>query len=306
MLKKSLIAAAVFAAFANAGAVFAADAPAAEKKAEEPKPSYTLTGNFGVFSQYIFRGLTQTGHKPAAQGGFDFAHESGFYAGTWMSNVSWLKENASTAAAVGGTYGEGGSLEMDFYGGYKWNLPNDFVIDIGTLYYYYPGNVNNVSATVPANTPKGDNWEIYIAPSWKFITFKISDAISKDVFGNKDAKGTLYYDLSANYQIPDTPVTLMAHWGYQKYKGTGANNATSGGRLLSNDFLFSYKDVKLGASYALPKDFTIGAYWTKAYGYNKAGYGGTGDAITGLSVTAGPYPNDIAKSTGTVYIQKTF
>ena len=60
MLKKSLIAAAVFAAFANAGAVFAADAPAAEKKAEEPKPSYTLTGNFGVFSQYIFRGLTQT------------------------------------------------------------------------------------------------------------------------------------------------------------------------------------------------------------------------------------------------------
>ena len=309
MLKKSLMAAAVFAAFATTGVAIAADAPAeapAAAKPEEAKGPYTLTGNFGVFSQYIFRGLTQTGRKPAAQGGFDLVHESGFYAGTWMSNVSWLKENASTPAAVGGTYGEGGSLEMDFYGGYKWSLPNDFSLDVGTLYYYYPGSVNNVSATVPANTPKGDNWEIYIAPSWKFITFKISDAISKDVFGNKDAKGTLYYDLSANYAIPDTPVTLIAHWGYQKYKGTGANNATAGGRLLSNDTLFSYKDVKLGASYALPKDFTIGAYWTKAYGYNKAGYGGTGDAITGLSATTGPYPNDIAKSTGTVYIQKTF
>ena len=178
MLKKSLMAAAIFAAFATTGAVLAADAPAEEKKAEEPKPSYTLTGNFGVFSQYIFRGLTQTGRKPAAQGGFDLVHESGFYAGTWMSNVSWLKENASTAAAVGGTYGEGGSLEMDFYGGYKWSLPNDFTIDIGTLYYYYPGNVNNVSTTVPAGTPKGDNWEIYIAPSWKFITFKLSDSTS--------------------------------------------------------------------------------------------------------------------------------
>ena len=72
MLKKSLMAAAVFAAFATTGAAFAADAPAeAAAKPEEAKGPHTLTGNFGVFSQYIFRGLTQTNRKPAAQGGFD-------------------------------------------------------------------------------------------------------------------------------------------------------------------------------------------------------------------------------------------
>ena len=32
------------------------------------------------------------------------------------------------------------SLEWDFYGGYKGTLPADFVVDLGVLYYYYPGS----------------------------------------------------------------------------------------------------------------------------------------------------------------------
>ena len=151
MLKKSLMTAAIFAAFATTGAAFAADAPAEEKKAEEAKGPHTLTGNFGIFSQYIFRGLTQTNRQPAAQGGFDYSHESGFYAGTWLSNISWLKENLSAATGNRGTYGGGGSVEMDVYGGYKWSLPNDFVLDLGTLYYWYPGDIN--TAVAPAGTP---------------------------------------------------------------------------------------------------------------------------------------------------------
>src|SRR5471030_2813325 len=99
MFKKTLKAGAFTAALALPGFAFGQAAPAdakpADAKPEEPKPPYTLTGNFGIFSQYIFRGLTQTDAKPAAQGGFDWAHESGFYLGTWMSNISWLKENAS-------------------------------------------------------------------------------------------------------------------------------------------------------------------------------------------------------------------
>src|SRR5471030_2366862 len=123
MFSKALKAGAFAAALALPGFAFGQAAPAAEAKPadakpadakpEEPKPPYTLTGNFGFFSQYIFRGLTQSGRKPAAQGGFDFAHESGFYAGTWASNISWLKEGASTPAVTQGVYGEGGSMEWD-------------------------------------------------------------------------------------------------------------------------------------------------------------------------------------------------
>ena len=58
----------------------------------EAKPDYTITGNFGIYSQYIFRGLTQTDQKPAFQGGFDYAHTNGIYLGTWGSNISWLHD----------------------------------------------------------------------------------------------------------------------------------------------------------------------------------------------------------------------
>src|SRR5688572_12631109 len=99
-----------------------------------PTPEHNITGNIGLFSQYIFRGLTQTNRDPALQGGFDYAHSSGIYAGTWASNISWLRENASARAGgvtvPNGTYGEGGSLEWDFYGGYKGTV-GDFGYDLG-------------------------------------------------------------------------------------------------------------------------------------------------------------------------------
>lgn len=310
MLSKKLKAGAFAAALALPGFAFgqaapAADAKPAEAKPEEAKPPYTLTGNFGLFSQYIFRGLSQTGHKPAAQGGFDFAHESGFYLGTWASNISWLKEGASTQATVAGPYGEGGSLEMDFYGGYKWNLPNDFVIDLGTLYYYYPGSINPATqaaanAIPGATAPKGDTWEVYVAPSWKWATVKFSYSVLDHTFGVDKSRGTYYLDLSANPPLGDSGFTLNLHWGYQKYKGTDLRNAAVGGIVQSNDTIDSYKDIKVGLTYALPKDFSVGAFYSKGFGYNKLGYGGVFDT------PAGPYPNDIAKGTGTVFVQKTF
>jgi uncharacterized protein (TIGR02001 family) len=315
MFKKAMIAGAITGALFAHGAVFAADAPApaadakpADAKPEEPKAPYTLTGNFGIFSQYIFRGLSQTGRKPAAQGGFDFAHESGFYAGTWLSNISWLKEGASTAAATSGIYGEGGSLEWDVYGGYKWNLPNDFVVDLGTLYYYYPGSINpGYRATlaplpggINTNVPKADTWEVYIAPSWKWVTFKASYSVLDHTFGVDQSRGTYYLDLSANPPIGDTGFTANLHVGYQKYKGTDPRNGLLAAPTPSNDTIDSYKDVKIGVTYALPKDFSVGAFYSKAFSYNKLAYGGVSDT------PVGPYPNDIGKSTGTVFIQKTF
>ncbi|MGH7489286.1 MAG: TorF family putative porin, partial [bacterium] len=49
------------------GQTAAPDAKPADAKPPEP---YTITGNFGIYSQYVFRGLTQTDQKPALQGGF--------------------------------------------------------------------------------------------------------------------------------------------------------------------------------------------------------------------------------------------
>ena len=163
MFKKALIATAVAATLAPCIATAAESSP------------HTLTGNVGLFSQYIFRGLTQTDKEAALQGGFDYAHSSGIYLGTWGSNVSWLRDF--------GSYSSGGSLELDFYGGYKGTIgKSDFGYDVGFLQYWYPG-------TVAPGANKADTLEVYGALSWKWLSAKLSYAISDKVFGVANADG---------------------------------------------------------------------------------------------------------------------
>jgi uncharacterized protein (TIGR02001 family) len=126
-MRKSLITTAVLGALAAPSFVFAADAA--------PAPDLTVSYNVGLYSQYIFRGLTQTNRKPALQGGVDLTHSSGFYLGAWGSNISWLKDKIGTGGAV---YKSGGSLEIDIYGGYRHNFDkvgSGLGIDIGALQY---------------------------------------------------------------------------------------------------------------------------------------------------------------------------
>lgn len=281
-----------------------------------PTPEHNVTGNVGLFSQYIFRGLKQTDGDPALQGGFDYAHSSGLYAGTWASNVSFLKENASTFAGgvitPAGTYERGGSLEWDFYGGYKMSF-GDFGLDVGTLYYWYPGHISRATQVLnaPFEVPRADTWEAYVGGSWKWLSAKFSYSLMDKTFGVKDTRGTIYLDLTANIPLGDfakelTGLTVNLHWGWQKYRGTDRRNSffAVGGRTPDNDEIYSYKDIKAGLSYALPKDFTVGAFYSRAYDSNVLGYGGAGEVGTGGF--RGPYPRNIAKGTGTLFLQKTF
>ena len=124
-----------------------------------PEPDWTFTGNVGFFSQYVFRGISQTNEKPAVQGGFDLGHKSGFYAGTWASNISWIGDFYIPPP---GEPGVSSSLEWDFYGGYKGSLPMDFGYDLGVLYYWYPGRY-------PAGFTTPNTTELYAALSWKWL-----------------------------------------------------------------------------------------------------------------------------------------
>lgn len=257
MFKKTLIAGLITGAFASAA--MAADAPT---------PEHTLTGNVGVYSQYIFRGLTQTNKNPALQGGFDYAHASGLYAGTWMSNVSWLTDSS--------TGYKSGSLEMDFYGGYKGSLGGDVGYDLGVLQYYYPGNFSSTSAV------KADTLEAYGALSWKWLSAKYSQSVTKNTFGVSNSNGTYYLDLAATVPVTDT-VNVVAHYGMQKYNG-GTNNTN-----------YSYNDWKVGATYTLPKDYSVGFYYTNTDMTNtqKGSY----------KNTLGTY---MGKEAYTLFVSKTF
>ena len=266
-MRKLLLASAVSAAFCLPLTVSAQTAAPAE-----PAPPYTLAGNFGIFSQYIFRGLTQTNGNPAAQGGFDYTHSSGFYAGTWLSNISWLTDTPIYKSAP---------LEWDFYGGYRGSFgKSDFGYDVGLLQYYYPGTV------VPGGV-KADTLELYGLVSWKWLSAKYSYSLDNKTFGVTDSRGTGYLDISANYPLTDK-LTLQAHYGDQKYKGT-----TLG---VSNDSVASYQDYKLGLSYALPKNYTVGGYYTSTHmtATQKTFYTNVSDN------------RDVGKDTFTVFVQATF
>jgi len=227
-MKKTLIALALSGLAISA---VAADAPKDAPK--EPEPDYTLTGNFGVFSDYRFRGISQTRLAPAAQGGFDFAHKSGFYLGNWNSNVS------------SDIYWGGAGLEMDFYGGYKTEI-GSVGIDVGTLYYYYPGAIVRANGS---SAKKGDfnNHEVYLGLSYGPLTLKTSYAVS-DYFGlnsktddylasstsalrsSGNSKGTTYVDLTFSKEVADK-ITVSAHAG-----STNIKNYSS----------LSYEDYRVG------------------------------------------------------------
>ncbi|MCC6532263.1 MAG: hypothetical protein IT531_06930 [Burkholderiales bacterium] len=270
MAKKLLIASLL------AGGFGAPAAYAAEQSA------HTLTGNVGLYSQYIFRGLTQTDRDPALQGGFDYSHASGFYLGTWASNVSWLRDM--------GAYRSSGSLEWDFYGGFKSSIgKSDFAFDVGLLQYWYPGDP--AAGFVKANT-----LEAYGALSWKWLSAKYSYSLDNKTFGVTDSRGTWYLDLTATIPVTDK-LNLQAHWGRQKFRG-GANACPAVAVGLDNDGCASYDDWKLGATYSLPRDFTIGAFFsgTDMDGNQKGFY----------TTPVGAGSRFLGKDAFTVFLQKTF
>ena len=125
-MRKSLITTAVLGALAAPSFVFAADAA--------PAPDLTVAYNVGLYSQYIFRGLTQTDRGPALQGGVDLTHSSGFYLGAWASNISWLRDkNNNEPDNNDSAYTKGGHLELDIYGGYRYTFANGVGVDLGAL-----------------------------------------------------------------------------------------------------------------------------------------------------------------------------
>jgi uncharacterized protein (TIGR02001 family) len=169
---------------------------AAFAQTKAPEPDYTLTGNVTLATDYRFRGISQTNRNPALQGGFDFAHKSGFYLGNWNSNVNSQFYN-------------GANLEMDFYGGYK-GTAGAVGYDIGVIYYYYPGSGD------AAGTSKIDNTEIYFGASYGPFSAKYFHAVS-DFFSVPDTKNSYYLDLGYTMDLGNG-WGANAHVGYQKVK----------------------------------------------------------------------------------------
>ena len=207
---------------------------AAGAQGTKPEPDYTFSGNLTIGSDYRFRGFSQTDYQPTIQGGVDFTHKSGFYLGNWNSNVSSSLYN-------------GAPIEMDFYGGWKTSF-DSFGLDVGVIYYYYPG-------TGEYNPDfKAKNFEAYIGGSYGPVSLKYFYSFT-DFFGlngpGVDTKGSQYLDLTGTFDV-GSGFGIVAHAGYQKVR----NYKQLGG---IDDAVWDYK---LGGTYDIAgSGWILGAYW---------------------------------------------
>jgi uncharacterized protein (TIGR02001 family) len=275
-LQKTAIAAAITGLFAPTAFAQATPAP-------EASP---VTANVTVVSDYRFRGISQSNFKPAIQGGFDYAHESGFYIGNWNSSISWISDAYSQSGSSTVKGNVTAPIEMNFYGGFKKELiAPGFASDIGVYQYAYP------TSGLPGVNP--NTTELYAAQNFTAgpVTgfLKFSYAVT-NTFGNANSTGSNYTDLTANYDTGVWGLALNAHVGYQYIAGTGP------GATMSNSSMYSYTDWKIG----LTKDFGGGLSASVAYIDTNA------KTIGGIYQYASPQAKNLGGSTGIVSLTKTF
>jgi uncharacterized protein (TIGR02001 family) len=184
-----------------------------------------VVGNVALTSNYVWRGISQTAQSYAIQGGFDYAHDSGFYAGTWGSNVNFGND------APNHLDGDGAHMELDLYGGYKFTA-GGIGWDVGLLQYMYPGSSSDL---------KYNFLEYYVGGSYGPFSAKYFYASD---YQNPTDKSASYLDLAATFDLGQG-VGLGLHYGM------------SSGDGIKDVFGDTYNDYKVSLTKAVGS-FTFG------------------------------------------------
>jgi len=243
--------------------------PALAVAAEEESP-HSISANVTLASDYIFRGISQTGGDPAIQGGLDYTHSSGFYLGTWASNVGWIEDFQGY---------DRGNMEIDLYGGFRGNIgATDFTFDVGAIQYWYPGDRNGAT--------NADTTEIYGGLGWKWFGVKYSYYLSDEVFGFADADGSYYLALTGSLPVGETGLTLGASWGTFTFENNPAQD---------------YDDWSISATYDMGKLGKLGEGITAGMKYTD-----TNAEEIPWTETLTADPQFLGDSAFTVWVTKAF
>lgn len=144
-----------------------------------------LSGTVTAVSDYSFRAISLTNSDPALQGSIDWAHDSGFYAGAWASNID---------------YGPGvdGDIELDLYLGFAGGAEDGIGWDVGIVYYSYLG------ADDPNAYPEA--WVGLTYAMFKFKQWYTNDYVGADL-------ESYYTEANASFELP-AAFGLNLHAGY--------------------------------------------------------------------------------------------
>lgn len=99
--------------------------PLGAAQAIELNDEFSLTVTPALVSDYRASGMSQTQNDPAAQLNVMLGHASGLYAGLWTSNVDF-------------GLGVDTRQEIEYYGGYYWQINDNISLDTWATRYEYP------------------------------------------------------------------------------------------------------------------------------------------------------------------------
>ena len=158
-----------------------------------------VSANVGVVSNYFFRGVTQTDDGAAVQGGLDYGHESGFYAGTWGSTVDFGPTDDT-------------SYEIDFYAGYGGGI-GDLGYDVGYIYYAYP------------DADDADFGELYGSLTYSYFTAGLAYTVNSQVEGESAFDtGDLYYYAGVDVPFGESGYSGSLYYGYYTFDADSSTN----------------------------------------------------------------------------------
>ena len=181
-----------------------------------------LSANAAIYSNYIWRGVTQTVDQAAGQGGIDWGNDSGLYVGTWVSNVN---------------YGDFDGYEMDVYAGFAGEA-GSFGYDLGAITYQYPV------------TPGSNFTEVYASGSIAGITVGAALTVDKASGITSDAGDDDLY-IHAGYDYSANNIDYSIYVGDYSFDADSSGDYSHYGASLSKDgftFAVDKNDIEGGTA----------------------------------------------------------
>lgn len=211
--------------------------------------------NIGIHSKYLLRGIFEENNGAALQGGADYSHDSGFYAGWWFSSLSYTYE----APADTKTNEQG--FENDFYAGYAGSINDKIGYDVGLIQYVY---VNVDDSDLLEATAKMTFGDFYVGAQY---------LLSDGWWGNS---GDVYWKAGWSGGVGGG-LTLGVDYGYYSYDKS--DNSELGTATTSSG---GFRHLNVTASKEVMKDVEAYVQYTFA-GEDRAGVEYNDSMVAGLT-----------------------
>jgi len=180
-----------------------------------------MSYNVGIHSKYLLRGIFEENSGAAIQGGADYSHDSGFYAGWWFSSLGYSYEKNGTDGSGSTNTDQDGKtntsgFENDFYAGWSHEFKNGLGLSVGGIQYVY------------VNVDESDLLEAVATVSYADFYVGFQRLLTDGWWGNS---GDTYWKAGYSFALPQD-IGLALDYGYYTYEKS--DNAQLGGKTASN------------------------------------------------------------------------